>query len=543
MFGNVKKPVKPVVIRKVSVARPTDQPAPSGNVQRRPLPTQTSSSAKNGVVKVKDAVRRAGSAPASGLLSVKRRQDSKTASPSPSLSPSRRSSGSHKRKAPDPSATPDFGSSSEEESSGDEAADGSRKRMRPTPRTGTVEPDMKRVVLDDDALKSDGELQEEEKSIHGHDLTVGKFKEYQKYMSATGEDDGKAAIAELQYPSKCKKERFQLVLPTDPADYNPVEDIIESIVQICREYFPEKQAEFLTDEITGYPRRFRKAYRERSGPQFLAALEDFNAFITKSVNDDTIPNFLRTRHNLPLSLVERILSQVYARTVSPQVSILKQYENGTDDVYGELLPRFVHQIFLDTNLRSDQVFVDLGSGVGNVVLQAALEIGCESWGIERMPNPSGLAAKQVAEFVPRCKRWALKPGKATVLQGDFLQSLEIDEVLRRADVILVNNQAFTPALNGALTMKFLDLKDGCKIVSLRSFLPENWQIRERNLQDPRNLLISNLKKEYFSGSVSWTDQGGNYYVATKDVSKLEAFSKRQQEMREAEKQLNGDHEK
>jgi H3 lysine-79-specific histone-lysine N-methyltransferase len=320
---------------------------------------------------------------------------------------------------------------------------------------------------------------------------------------------------------------FQLVQPSDPADYNPIEDIIESISHMCEHYFPEKQAEYLTDEITGYPRRFRKAYRELSGRQLLTALDDFNAFIAKSVDDGTIPRFLRTRHNVPLPLVERILSQVYARTVSPQVSILKQYENGTDDVYGELLPRFVHQIFLDTHLRSDQVFVDLGSGVGNVVLQAALEIGCESWGIERMPNPSGLAAKQVAEFVPRCKRWALKPGKATVLQGDFLQSPQIDEVLKRADVILVNNQAFTPTLNQALTMKFLDLKDGCRIVSLRSFLPDNWQIRERNLQDPRNLLSSNLKKEYFSGSVSWTDRGGNYYVATKDPNRLEAFFKKQ----------------
>jgi H3 lysine-79-specific histone-lysine N-methyltransferase len=316
------------------------------------------------------------------------------------------------------------------------------------------------------------------------------------------------------------------VLPSDKADYNPIDDIVESIIHICKNYFQEEQADFLTDDITGYPRRFTRANTKLSGPDFLKALDDFNEFIVKSLDDGTISNFIREKHSVNLQLVERILSQTYARTVSPHVNSLKEYENGTDDVYGELLPRFVHQIFQDTNLRSDQVFVDLGSGVGNVVLQAALEIGCEAWGVEKMPNPASLAAKQLTEFVPRCKRWSLKPGKATVIHGDFLTSQQIDDVLRRADVVLVNNQAFTPELNGKLTMKFMDLKDGCKIVSLRSFLPENWQMRERNLQDPRNLLSTNVKKEYFSESVSWTGVGGNYYVAMKDTRKVDAFVRR-----------------
>ncbi|CRK42863.1 hypothetical protein BN1723_019062, partial [Verticillium longisporum] len=37
-------------------------------------------------------------------------------------------------------------------------------------------------------------------------------------------------------------------------------------------------------------------------------------------------------------------------------------------------------------------------------------------------------------------------------------------------VVLVNNQAFTPQLNDKLVSLFLDLKKGCKIVSLKSFL-------------------------------------------------------------------------
>jgi hypothetical protein len=102
---------------------------------------------------------------------------------------------------------PDFGSSGEddEESSG-ETCEGTRKRMRPSPRNGTLEPDMKRDLFDEDALRWDGEMQKQHSIIHGYDLTFGRFKEYPKYMESK-ESDAEVGVAELQYPSKCEKER------------------------------------------------------------------------------------------------------------------------------------------------------------------------------------------------------------------------------------------------------------------------------------------------------------------------------------------------
>ncbi len=41
----------------------------------------------------------------------------------------------------------------------------------------------------------------------------------------------------------------------------------------------------------------------------------------------------------------------------------------------------------------------------------------------------------------------------------------------RADVIFVNNYAFDAALNHSIIAKFLDIKDTCQIVSLKSFAP------------------------------------------------------------------------
>jgi H3 lysine-79-specific histone-lysine N-methyltransferase len=85
--------------------------------------------------------------------------------------------------------------------------------------------------------------------------------------------------------------------------------------------------------------------------------------------------------------------------------------------------------------------------------------------------------------------------------------------------VLVNNQVFTPQLNEGLTRLFLDLKDGCKIVSLKSFVPHGHKITTRNLDAPYNVLGVE-RKEYFSHCVSWADGGGYYYVSTKDSGRV-----------------------
>ena len=46
---------------------------------------------------------------------------------------------------------------------------------------------------------------------------------------------------------------------------------------------------------------------------------------------------------------------------------------------------------------------------------------------------------------------------------------------------LVNNYAFTPALNDKLSLLFLDLKEGTKIISLKPFVSENFRLTERTV--------------------------------------------------------------
>lgn len=259
--------------------------------------------------------------------------------------------------------------------------------------------------------------------------------------------------------------------------------------------------------------------------EFTAAVEAYNVALQALMEDGVLSRNIGKSHQVSYALVDCLLDQVYERVVSPQIKTLKmkmKSENTKDNTYGELLHNFVSKIIQETTLTSDQVFVDLGSGVGNVVLQAALEAGCESWGCEMMGPACNLAEDQEKEFDVRCRLWGIKPGKVRLERGDFRENIAIREAMGRADVILVNNEVFGPDLNQNLVDMFLDLKDGCKIVSLKSFVPPGYKRTKRNAENPVNLL-HNEQKTYYRNSVSWKDDGGTYFIATKDSKRLGHF--------------------
>lgn len=255
---------------------------------------------------------------------------------------------------------------------------------------------------------------------------------------------------------------------------------------------------------------------------FKKAVGEYNEAINELRKQGALQKNLENKHHLPFTMIKLMLGQVYDRAVSPRVDLLKQYEHGTDNVYGELLPKLVTQVLHETGLRSDQVFVDLGSGVGNVALQAALEFGSESWGCEMMENACTLADAQKAEFAARCRLWGIAPGRVFLEKGDFLENQKIHAAMKRADVILVNNEVFLPALNQSLIDLFLDLKDGCQIVSLKPFVPPYHVTTDRNDNDPINNLKV-IKMGEFAGAeyVSWSnkDTGGKYYITEKDSTR------------------------
>lgn len=305
-------------------------------------------------------------------------------------------------------------------------------------------------------------------------------------------------------------------------DFDPIAEIC-GVAHDFVDFFltPEEAEPFRSP--SGILRKLERAQNMEDFDGFKAALESYNTNVEKLKQEKAISRNINDMHEMPYKLVNRILRQTYDRAVSPNVDLLKKYENGTDYIYGELKSLFVFDILLETRITSDQVFVDLGSGVANVVLQAALQIGCECWGGEIMENACTLAEAQKMEMEARCRLWGLALGPVHLERGDFMDNQPIRDALKRADVVLVNNEVFTPTLNNDLVNLFLDLKDGCQIVSLKSFVPQNHKITSYNLNNPVNLLEVE-QKEYSSRSVSWKDEGGHYFIATKDSKKLESYA-------------------
>ncbi|KAI9759218.1 MAG: Nucleosomal histone H3-Lys79 methylase [Chaenotheca gracillima] len=408
------------------------------------------------------------------------------------------------------------------DSDSEDDADLSLAVTRKKARTGGPgdEPDLERQICSERAFSPSGD--QELKYVHAADIaSLEKSNKFTPAFEASVHE----LDLELQYPSTSPRERYQLVQPRDKEDYTPVHDILQVVELTAKSHLPADQSGAFLDEEHGILRRLKRAIARKSVDEFRAGVVEFNEAVARLTTEGVIKKHLESLHAVNHTLMEHILTQTYARTVSLKVDTLRKYENGTDNVYGELLPRFISKIFYETGLKSKHVIVDLGSGVANVVLQAALEVGCESWGCEMMDNACELAELQRQELIARCRLWGIEPGGIHLERGNFLKNTAIGRVLQRADVVLVNNQAFTPELNNGLVNLFLDLKEGCQIVSLKSFVPQGHKITTRNFNSPVNLLTVE-EKTYYSDCVSWTNAPGTYCIAKKDSRKLKAFEKR-----------------
>lgn len=293
------------------------------------------------------------------------------------------------------------------------------------------------------------------------------------------------------------------------------DDIIKVVRHVADWYLTEAEAQPLVDSNQGVLRHLERASNKKilDLEGFKSALSTYNAEVLSLAENGSIAKNLDQMHTVPPTLVDFILSQVYDRTVSPHADDLNKYRTGSDNVYGELKYAFVRKILVDHGkMTSDQVFVDLGSGVGNVVLQAALEIGCRSYGCEMVERSCEFAKAQEQEFRSRCQLWGIAPGEVTLERGDFRTNKQILDVLKEADVILVNNKAFTPSLNENLVAMFLDLKVGCKIISLKNFVHGN---EKAAVNDAANNILEVEEHQYLGDWVSWTNSGDKYFLSTK----------------------------
>ncbi|CAI6340876.1 unnamed protein product [Periconia digitata] len=504
---------KPQLIKRRS-GPPPAKPAPSSK------PPQNSST------------RQSNTAPPSSRFKLTASNKSRTASPaaraesSRYLSPPRPRVQTKKRKV-SPSAAILWGSDSDDESDGshdDSASDRKRQKTSSSVEPAfhhiwSLKPDHQRRIRvhpkpseqpTSNSSSTDGPILPA-RLIDSIKLTRGAWA---KHYKSPFPDLDRNLIVSLQYPSPGRREEFEIICPPPTSDdVNPLDDIFYTINEIIQHYLPAQLDKDLklSDDADGIVRRLKRAVTKNQPDEFRDALEKFNTIIKDNL--ESISDQIDSMHSLPLDLVNRITIQTYQRTVSHRAHLLRRVKD-KEFTYGELKYKLAHKIFEQTGLNSKSVFVDLGSGVGNVVLQAALQTGAESYGIEVLETPADFALDQASELRARAKLWNISLGLIQLWHGDFLASPEIDAVLHRADVVLVNNKVFPQDTNFELLNKFLDLKAGAKIVSLESFGAGAGKQGSRNENNIFNIFDEELF-ESGTNMVSWTDAAVEYYIATK----------------------------
>ncbi|KAI6095754.1 S-adenosyl-L-methionine-dependent methyltransferase [Pisolithus croceorrhizus] len=378
-------------------------------------------------------------------------------------------------------------------------------------------------------------------------------KSYKSYFNNPQDPDDKSFEAEalpsteLEYPNNHSCETFILLVPKDPDHYNPIMCLVESLYTIIDCYLTPPQKALFGTLPTALPsehppppspptssvvnlsgdlsnsshnsgntaqqnhlRTLQRAIRRRDGPLFLHTMDTIN-FLLRSLKypplpDDVfepaLPNQLLTYareswaeppyRGIPKRVLLRVIEETYQRIVGPNIGQLSRYSAFTSEVYGELMPSFTDKIIVQTGLHAGSLLVDLGSGVGNVLLHAALATG------------SGNSV-----HVAGCGGLSL--GNVELEEGDMLASRRVDALLPKADVVVVNNKVFEETLNAALRPKFLDLKEGAVVISLKPFVQPNARVTERNVDDIC-AIFDVEERPYHSGDVSWGSSGGSYYA-------------------------------
>ena len=195
----------------------------------------------------------------------------------------------------------------------------------------------------------------------------------------------------------------------------------------------------------------RRAIESRDGPLFMSTMQHVGN-ILRSIKNLTEACVHRnpimshvaswTDRTLEERVAVRILMESYQRAVGPNISQLGRYRPFSRNTYGELMPSLINELICITGLTNKSLFLDLGSGVGNVAVQVSLQTGCRSFGIEESPTPSQLAQSLLDQIKIRCRMWGLRMGDVELAEEDMLTSARVEQLLPHADVILINNKLF-----------------------------------------------------------------------------------------------------
>eukprot|EP01104_Vermistella_antarctica_P006864 TRINITY_DN17557_c0_g1_i1.p1 TRINITY_DN17557_c0_g1~~TRINITY_DN17557_c0_g1_i1.p1 ORF type:complete len:369 (+),score=82.21 TRINITY_DN17557_c0_g1_i1:42-1148(+) len=188
----------------------------------------------------------------------------------------------------------------------------------------------------------------------------------------------------------------------------------------------------------------------------------------------------------PNALMFRDILEEMREEADFDITVAMKYERFNSFNYGECTPSFVSDIIKALELKKEDVFVDIGAGIGNVCFQVAYEAGCTTRGVELRTELHAFGVKMTDLFQKSMTKHRCVDhiGDVTLIEADATQEEYAD-----ATVIFMNNVKFTAGLTQAILKRLSDqLKTGTRVVFVNDICHrfrknDSW----RSSSDPRHI--------------------------------------------------------
>lgn len=298
----------------------------------------------------------------------------------------------------------------------------------------------------------------------------------------------------------------------------------------------EDTVEIVTSEITDFKnsllltklQEFR-AYRSFESAQNLAKLFNRNVNTQVKLNRGTQKFHAQMKRPINKEALDHVLKQVYRASVTDPSS-LNKYQSFTSETYGETNFSQMDKIIQTLNWTEDDVFVDLGSGIGSLVMQvSAMTPAAKSVGIEIQPTPCTYAKRMDINFKKIMKWYGYRHTNYDLFSGDFTKTeykntrTDKDDSFNwktEATIIFVNNYAFSEDLNLKLRRVFGEMNIGTQIISTKAFCPVDFKINDRNAGKDIGCFMRVYEMDSISDGFSWTNNVVQVYKHVIDHSLL-----------------------
>lgn len=166
-------------------------------------------------------------------------------------------------------------------------------------------------------------------------------------------------------------------------------------------------------------------------------------------------------------LLKDIIDYVYEKSIDDP-SKLNDYKPFTSETYGESKFELIDMMIIEAKQLSPNKFhrfIDLGSGVGQVVLQMAGSLELDACiGIEIREIPAKYATQLDLNFRKLMDWFGKKYSNYKIINGDFTDAIH-QPTIQASSIVYANNYSFESTLNLKLNELFKGMDHDALVIS------------------------------------------------------------------------------